>query len=66
MSTCDRVFTHEVIVSGERMKRFQSLREAQWFCEGKPDAEIVKLKVDKVEKKSAYEASCEKVGECLY
>lgn len=64
MSTCDRVFTHEVIVSGERMKRFQSLREAQWFCEGKEDAEIVKLEVPK--KKSAYQKALEQVGECLF
>lgn len=64
MSTCDRTFTHEVIVDGERMKRFQSLREAQWFCEGKTDAKIVKLKVEKVEKKSAYEKAYDNVGEC--
>lgn len=66
MSTYDRTFTHEVIVDGERIKRFQSLREAEWFCEGRTDTTIVKLKVEKAKKKSAYEISYQQVGECLY
>jgi len=64
VSTCDRVFTHEVLIGGERMKRFQSKREAQWYCEGKEDAEIVTLKVPK--KKSVYQKCFELVGECLF
>lgn len=64
MSTCDRVFTHEVLIDGESMMRFQSLREAKWFCENKTGATIVKLKVPK--KKTAYQKAHDAVGECLF
>lgn len=66
MSTSNKIFTHEVLLSGESIKRFQSLREAQWFCEGKTDAEIRKLEVVKTEKKSDYENAYQQVGECLF
>jgi hypothetical protein len=64
VSTCDRIFTHEVTVDGERMRQFQSLREAQWFCEGKTGTKIIKLDVPK--KKSAYQKAYDAVGECLF
>jgi hypothetical protein len=46
------------------MRQFQSLREAQWFCEGKTGTKIIKLDVPK--KKSAYQKAYDAVGECLF
>ena len=64
MSTCDRVFTHEVLIDGESMMRFQSLREAKWFCEGKTGTKIIKLEAPK--KKSDYQKAYDAVGESLF
>lgn len=64
MSTCDRVFTHKVLIDGESIMQFQSLREAKWFCENKTNATIVKLEVPK--NKSAYQKACENAEECLF
>jgi len=40
-------FTHLVLVDGEPIRKFRSLREAKWFTEGKHDATIEKLQVEK-------------------
>lgn len=46
-------FTHVVIIDGEPIKRFRSLREAKWFTHNKDNATIEKLAVPT--KKSVYE-----------
>ena len=46
------------------MMRFQSLREAKWFCEGKTGTKIIKLEAPK--KKSDYQKAYDAVGECLF
>lgn len=38
-------FTHMVLIDGEPLKKFRSLREAKWFTANKKDASIEKLDV---------------------
>ena len=40
-------FSHLVLLDGEPVKRFRSLREAKWFTDNKSNATIVKLVVQK-------------------
>lgn len=46
-------FTHVVLLDGEPIKKFRSLREAKWFTTNKEDATIEKLAVP--EKKSVFD-----------
>ena len=46
-------FTHMVLIDGEPLKKFRSLREAKWFTHNKDNATIEKLTVP--EKKSVFE-----------
>lgn len=46
-------FTHVVLLDGEPIKKFRSLREAKWFTTHKEDATIEKLAVP--EKKSVFD-----------
>lgn len=36
-------FTHVVLLDGEPIKKFRSLREAKWFTTNKDNATIIKL-----------------------
>lgn len=40
-------FTHMVLIDGEPLKKFRSLKEAKWFTSNKKDAIIKKLDVPK-------------------
>jgi hypothetical protein len=46
-------FTHVVLLDGEPIKKFRSLREAKWFTTNKEDATIEKLAVP--ERKSVFD-----------
>lgn len=46
-------FTHVVLLDGEPIKKFRSLREAKWFTTNKEGATIEKLTIP--EKKSIHE-----------
>lgn len=41
----DYPFTHLVLVEGEPLKKFRSLKEAKWFTSNKDGATIEKLAV---------------------
>lgn len=63
----DRIFTHQVIDEfGDTLMKFQSLREAKWFVQNKPNCTIEKLVVLQITKDSAYKRAYESVGECLF
>ena len=40
----NRVFTHHVLdFEGETLMRFQSKKEAEWFCADKPECKIIQV-----------------------
>jgi hypothetical protein len=46
-------FTHVVVLDGEPIKKFRSLREAKWFTNNKDDAKIERLSI--TESKSVFD-----------
>lgn len=60
----ERLFSHQVLDEfGDRLKLFQSLREAKWFIENKPNCTIQSLNV---KRETDYEFALRVCEECPF